>query len=526
MDAESQKPLAQPDRNEDAQSNPPRPALAPGKELASLVVFSAIFLAALVAFYSFVWVPNHNIGGPILNARLSQALGDSASDYISYFPPAENVWYGLAALLSDLTSITADRVAVLMTGLAMLFSTGLAYRIRKLTVGVTPVWFALSAIFLAIMPIVVKNIFGLTIHLVVMGLWPYLNLRLCDPDDTRIGWKLRSVVGLWLGATLTLRYLYSLIVLMVELADALYARRFWSLFRIENLIAGGIVALYLFFWLVLDPSQREAMSAVISAIDGNLVSTKTSVRYAGAFISLSVIFVAVTYVLKLDKRTMVIGLAMVIAGITATWIQARWYEHHLFPVLAAYAAWVWMIHRDIKLLWLTVLALIVAQLIFRYFTLMPHQLTYIELDRAMEEAGVSVTGKRVGILNMHPSPLNQYLARNGAWRWIGANNNAYVAAELDPMDTRRKPRKVAPPVKIDDPGRAMLHDDMLRLWEDMPPDMLILDESTSWPLRDFKVRWAKVFANDKRFMAILDQYRPIMRHKGKRMDFTIYERKD
>lgn len=530
MDAESQKSLvetqpAQIDRNGRARMDQGRTLLPSVTGAAGNVLFAAIFLACLLAFYSFVYVPNHNVGGPILTARLAQALGSSFADYVSYFPPAEHVWFGTAARLSDVTSITPDRMVILMTGVAVLISSALAYRIRKQTVDATPLWFVLSVVALVVLPILVKNIFGLRVHLVVLGLWPYLNLRLCDPDDTRIGWKLRSVVGLWLGATLTLRYIFCIIVLVVELFDALTARRFWTLFRIENLIAGGIVALYLFFWLVLDPSQREVMGAMVSSVDGNLASPTTSIVYAAINFSPALLFVALTFACKLPRRTMVIGLAMIVGGIAAAWIQSRWYEHHLFPTTAAYVAWLWMIHRDVKPLWLAAMALIVAQPLLKQFSLAPSQETYAELDRTLDEAGLTVTGKRVGILNMHPSPLNQYLAREGAWRWNGGINNAYVAAELKAFDSLENAEKRVPAVKLDDPGRAMLHDEMLRLWEDIPPDVLILDERTSWPLRHLNVTWKAAFGNDPRFKAILAQYRPVFVHEGERLNFTYYVRK-
>ena len=68
---------------------------------------------------------------------------------------------------------------------------------------------------------------------------------------------------------LLFKYLYSIVVFLVELADAILQRRSFLLFRIENLIAGAIVALYLFSWLVLDASQRTAIGAVASAIDAH-----------------------------------------------------------------------------------------------------------------------------------------------------------------------------------------------------------------------------------------------------------------
>ena len=70
----------------------------------------------------------------------------------------------------------------------------------------------------------------------------------------------------------------------------------------------------------------------------------------------------------------------------------------------------------------------------------------------------------------------------------------------------------------------MLHEEMLRLWEDMPPDVLILDHSYRWPLRYVDVKWTHVFSEDERFNAILKRYRPVFSHDGKRLEFTYYVR--
>ena len=126
------------------------------------------------------------------------------------------------------------------------------------------------------------------------------------------------------------------------------------------------------------------------------------------------------------------------------------------------------------------------------------------------------------MLTMHPSPFNQFLASHGGIRWNAAVNNSYVAAELKPLDVPENEFMAAPPVKLDDPARKMFHDEMLRLWEDMPPDVLILDHSTSWPLRFIEVDWEQVFANDPRFSAILADYRPVLHHQGDMLDFTVY----
>jgi hypothetical protein len=65
---------------------------------------------------------------------------------------------------------------------------------------------------------------------------------------------------------------------------------------------------------------------------------------------------------------------------------------------------------------------------------------------------------------------------------------------------------------------------MLRLWEDMPPDVLILDQSYHWPLRYIDVDWEHEFSEDPRFNAILKHYRLVIKHDGKRLKFKYYVR--
>lgn len=491
------------------------------------LIAAGALLAALIAFYAHVYSPHQDLAGTALSAQLAVALGDRFSDYSLYFPPAEHAWFGLGVQLSNLTGLRLDLSVIALTGIAVLFSTTLAYRIRKQTVGATPWFLVLSIAALVILPILYKNMFGLREHMVALGLWPYLVLRLSDPDGDKIGWKMRAVVGIWLGATLTLKYLYAIIVLLIELGDAALKRSPMPLFRIENLIAGSIVALYIFAWLILDPAQREAMGAVVSAIDANLASPTQSLKVAAIHGALALFYLALAYFYKLPVRTSVIGLALVAGAIIAAWIQSRWYTHHLFPITLAYMAWLWMIHREVKLLWIVALCVLFVRPVAGEFrSTAPYQISVNELTEAMERSGQSVDGKRVGLLAMHPSPFNQYLASHGGVRWNTSMNNSYVASELLPLDKAENEGLVAGAVTIADPGRALLHDSMLVLWEDAPPDVLILDQSTSWPLRHVEVEWERVFAEDARFQAILSQYRPVFEHEGEWVEFRYFVRKD
>ena len=482
---------------------------------------------ALLLFYGSFYSVHQDLAGSALSGRLAVTLGDSFSDYAIYFPPAERAWFSLAARLSDWSGLRLDLAAVLMTGAAVLFAAGLAYKIRRETVGASPLFLFLSVAVLVVVPILFKNVFGLREHMVALGLWPYLVLRVSDPDDTRIGWRTRLILGLWMGATLLFKYLYAVVVLLVELADAAVQRRTHLLLRIDNIAAGAVVALYLFLWLGIDPDQRAAIGAMFSAIDANLVDVNGSWLQVANNLFAAIFFLLAFRLFQLPARLIALGLVLVAGTVIVAWMQERWYSHHLFPITMAYIAWWWLAGPGFK--WwghLVVPLLLAGPVIREYRNTASYQEAVDELDLALDKAGQSVAGKKVGILTMHPSPYNQYFASHGASRWNSMMNNAYVSAELKPFDRKANARVPPPPVRLTDPGRRMLHDEMLRLWEDMPPDVLILDHSYRWPLRYIDVEWTHVFSKDARFNAILKHYRPVLVHKGKRTRFTYYARAD
>lgn len=483
-------------------------------------VFSYILL-----LYGLRYPLHHDLAGSLLSGRLAVDLGDSYGDYSIYFPPAERVWYSIAARLSDLTGWRLDLTVVAMTGVMVLVSAELAYRIRQSTVGATPLFLVLSVALLVILPILFKNVFGVREHLVALGLWPYLVLRVSDPDGTRIGWRLRAYLGLWMGGTLLFKYLYSVVVLLVELADALIQRRPRLLFRTENLVAGGVVALYLFTWLGLDSSQRAAIGAMLSAIDAALIDPKENWLMVAQNVGYAACFLALLIGFRVPGRMIALCLATVVGAVFVAWTQERWFTHHLFLIILAYVFWWWAAKRYFRWWGHLVVALGLAYpLVTQYLSTFGYQKQVAEVDQAVRDAGQSVAGKRVGILTMHPSPYNQYLASHRAVRWNTQTNNAYISAELKPFDKKENAGKVLPPVKLYDPGRRMLHDQMLRLWEDRPPDVLILDHSYHWPLQYVDVDWEHQFSQDPRFSAILKRYRPLFDHKGRRISFTYYVR--
>ncbi|PHR21842.1 MAG: hypothetical protein COA41_01675 [Sphingopyxis sp.] len=494
-----------------------------------LKLFVAVTLgvfASTLFFYGFIYSLHQDLAGGALSGSLAVALGDSFREYSIYFPPVEKFWFSLAVRLSDLTGLRLDLAIVAMTDAMVLVAATIAYQIRRATVGASPIFFILSVAVLITLPILFKNVFGLREHIVALGLWPYLVLRFSDPEGARIDWRLRLLLGLWVGATLLFKYVYSAVVILVELADSLMQRQPALLFRVENITSGMVVFLYLFVWLGLDPSQRDAIGAMMNSIDANLLDTnENSLKLIHNLLPACLLLFASWYS-GVPGRSSGLAVATVLATLIAAWSQERWYTHHLLPITMAYIAWWWLAARNFRWYFNVAAALLILLPIAGQFvSTRIYQAQSTELEEALEDGGITLSGKRVAILTMHPSPYNQYLASHGAMRWNPMMNNAYVAAELKPFD---KPAIAAsaPPLKLDNPGRKMLHDQMLRLWEDFPPDVLILDGTHRWPLRYIDVDWAHVFSEDPRFKAIFSKYRREMVYNGKRIKFTYYVRAD
>lgn len=484
-------------------------------------------IAGLLLFYGKYYPIHQDLAGSALSGRLALVLGDSFSDYSVYFPPVEKIWFSLAAQLSDLTGLRLDLVVVAMTGVAILFGGGLAYQIRRASVGASPLFFVASVAVLTILPILFKNIFGLREHMVVLGLWPYLVLRISDPESRLIGWRLRAILGLWMGATLLFKYLYSVVVLLVESTDAYLQRQPLALFRLENILAGAVVFLYLFLWLGIDPDQRAAISAMLSAIDAALIDPSENGIKAAQNIALAIILLILSRTTSAPVQPTAIIFGATCGAVIAAWAQERWFSHHLFPIMMAYAMWLWIGLKQFRWWVSAALGLYLCATVYGEFqaTRDYHQ-RLSALEQALNDRGLSVAGKKVALLNAHPSPYNEYLVSHGGLRWTPLMNNAYVAAELEPYDRKANVGKTLPPVKLEEPGRKMLHSQMLQLWDDIPPDIIIVDRTSRWPLRHIAIDWTQAFSNDPRFKVILTKYRSVQAYNGAAIRFTYYVRAD
>jgi hypothetical protein len=495
-------------------------------EIGMNALAASILFVAIIAFYSFQYTIHQDLAGNLLSGKLALQLGEQYELYSIYFPPAEKLWFSLAAKLQEFSGLRSDHIVLAMSYCAVVFSVGFAYSIRKKAVGATPWFFILSLIALTILPILFRNIFGLREHLVALGLYPYLIFRLSDPTGTKISLSWRIAIGLWAGWALLFKYLYAVAILLIEVADAIIQRRFSLLFRIENLIAATIVIAYLFSWLVIKPGNLETISIMKNAVSANLIDAKLNAYYVGFSLVYAAPLFLVGLLYKADHRNMFLCLALLIGAIAVAAIQARWYAHHHFPIILTSVLLFWIIGKNATKIITVCVALLLVHSIYNEFRKSDLNQTRITiLEKSFQDNNISLEKKRVALMAAYPSPFNEVIAKFGGIRWTALMNFAYVAAELKEHDIQENNDSPAPPILEFSDGRNILHDKTLRLWEDFLPDVIIMDHSTSWPLQHLQIRWPNLLSKDIRFNEILKNYELSYTHKNAGLEYQYYTRK-
>jgi hypothetical protein len=496
----------------------------------SLAICGATIVASLFGItwlYGVYYWLHHDLAGAVLTSALALELGDKFWNYSSYFVPVEYLWFAFAVRLGSVIGWGADAVVLAQTCFAVLLSASLGYRVRRVTVGATPWFFVVSYLALLVTPILSKNIFGLREPLIVLGLWPYLVLRASTRDEREVGLPLRTGLAVWLGFTLLFKFFYAVIVLLVEVTDALVQRRVRTLFRAENLIAGAIVLAYVGIWLGFHSEQRRAMSLMHGAISANLLGTEIALRVIAERLVLGLALFLIARRLGSELRLQLIAFATLVGALAAAWLQERWYTHHLFPITMAFMLWWWMAGPPWPKLAHAAFAAILALSIYREYRETRFYYTLANsVEAVFTHAKISLEGKRVALLNQHPSPYNQLLASKGALRWNPYPNIAYVSTELKSFDRPENRRAPTPPLTLSSPGSRLLHSQMLRLWQDYPPDILILDYSYSWPLVYIGVDWKRLLAKDEEFQKVFRNFSLAVRFRVPQMlTFEVYVRK-
>ena len=489
-----------------------------------LGVTCAVF-AAVLAFYHTTYYLHQDLAAGVLGAAVAMEVGADFAKYNVFIPPIEKVWYMLANLINNGTNIGSDLSIVLQTLVVAFVSASLGYAVRRATHGASVWFFVLPLLIGLAFPIFYKNMFGLREHVMIMGLWPYLVLRAGHENSDRIGLPLRIAVGLWLGCTLIFKFYYSLVVFLVEVADAVLSRRFMALFRIENLISGGMVFIYLLIWLGFDAGQRANMVALRDAMEANLSDQSASLIKALIYFAFAAAFWMFAHLQKTDARRNAIGLAAVVGAILAAWVQQRWYEHHVFPILVCFMAWWWLVGpRLSKATHVAVFVALAVPSYGKFQRTFLYQIAANRTDAALRQQGIDLAGKRVGVLHQHPSPFSEVLIAQGALRWSLHANVSYVNGRLLPFDTPDMRGAAVPQLVYDDPLSQVFHDPLMTFWTDFPPDVLILDATNQWPLKHITYQWDDVFARDLQFQEVFANYTLVFENERPFSNFAYYVR--
>ena len=487
------------------------------------VLIASFFTAAVIFLYMYQYSIHYDLAGASLSGKLAGELGDEFDRYSLYFPPAERIWYSAVAQIQSITNWRLDLVAVSLTSLMVFISASFAYFIRRNTVGATPLFFVVSLAALLFLPIVFKNIFGLREHLVVLGLWPYLVFRISDPSGKKLSLTWRIVLGVWLGSMLLFKYFYAVVVLMVELLDAALQKRGEIVFRIENVIAGSVVCLYLLLWLGLDPTAREALLAMKSALGANVIDWQQNLTNVAMHTCLALAFLVMARISRANFRLTLIGFAVVVGAIAVTALQARWYTHHLFPIFLANILMFWMVGKNLSFMLKIAVFVLLAHTGFKQFQQIDFYQNWTKnLQASLESNSVSFADKRIALFNAHPSPFNQVIAQQGGFRWSPFVNIAHVATALKEKDVLENAGTPNPPIHFDEPEQKKIQQHLMQLMVDSPPDIIIMDHSTNWPLNYLTSDWKSAFSNDDRFTKLLDGYRLSYSHSDEFLKYDLY----
>ncbi len=481
--------------------------------------------AAVLTLYATNYSLHQDLAGGVLSGRLALEMGARFDLYSAYFPPIERFWYIIAAAWGGWTGVGLVNAIIVQTLFAVLISALLGFVIRQRTLGAGTAFFIVPFLLLLVLPILYKNIFGLREHLVILGLWPYLVLRAAGNKAINVGRGLRVLLGFWMGFTLLFKYLYSIVVFLIEVADTVEHRRFLTLFRIETLVSAGVVFIYLLVWLGFNPAQLEALSLMRGAIGANLTDPAAALKAGFNVTGTGFVIWLLLFRFKIAQQQRLLGLAAVVGVVIVAWLQERWYTHHLFPVTMAFMAWWWMVGAALPK-WLHILPAIVLAVPFQhqFAKTRDYQVRVLEVVDALEAAGISLTDKRVGLLAQHPSPFNQVIAAQDGLRWTPLMNVPYVSTELKPFDTPQNRGQIPPAVALDAPGARLLHGQLMSLWRDEPPDVLILDTSYQWPLHFLQFSWEQVLSEDPEFQEVFAAYEPVLTHDAALVTFTYYVR--
>lgn len=75
---------------------------------------ASILFVAIILFYSFEYTIHQDLAGNLLSGKLALQLGEQYEFYSIYFPPAEKLWFSIAAQIQAISGFRSDHVVLAM----------------------------------------------------------------------------------------------------------------------------------------------------------------------------------------------------------------------------------------------------------------------------------------------------------------------------------------------------------------------------------------------------------------------------
>ncbi len=480
-----------------------------------------VFLLGVLPSLVVLWmIPDliplhHDLAGMVNEAGFTIREPQIVSKYGSPLIPMEQFFYGLPVYLSTWINIPVYQGIVLQCFLVLqlgaLLTCWIIYKggLSKSRVQ-TLIWIAgiYGINFLLPLAYRSRNIFGLREHLFVALILPFLMLLCARLSGFHPGRLLAAMVGIVAGLAIIFKPVYVLLFLFVETVFLVYNRRLFAFARIETLFIVLVGSGYLFYWFFYT-EYFIRIKNLISAVQGYLVPQLALI--ATEFFYLAPAIVLLVHILFRRKaitqqdntaiQKTVILFSACISSALVLQLQQRGYSHHSFPIavfVIVFALSIWhVLSKKILTIFLIFCTYSILHEVNLKFQLIGNQ--------AGRSIGTIIQNKTVAAISPHLRPFHTAILKNGAKWQFPVRNMAYLATEYKRFDVPDSDFNYIPIESFSESGR-FIHQQVIGMLEDYPPDFIIVDTSTQWPLKYIQVNYLEALKMDEKFQLIWRNY--------------------
>lgn len=480
-----------------------------------------VFLFGVIPSFAVLWIVpdliplHHDLAGMINEAGFIIREPDVESKYGIPHIPVEHLFYGLPIYLATWTGIPEYRLIVLQCFLVIQLCTlltcwviyrGGLVKSKVLAViwvlGIYSVIYALPLIFNA------RNIFSLREHLFIAFILPYLMLLCARLSDFTPSKSLTISAGIFGGIGIIFKPVYVFLFVIVEVVYLIRSKRIYSFIRLEALVIISIGSCYLLYWFFYT-NYFVQIKYIVSSVQGYL--NPQSALLATEFYQASPAIILLIHILfrrkEVNKKSnsvfnhAIIIFSACLGAIFVSHLQQRGFSHHAYPITVftiIFALAVWpVISKKVLTIFM----------IFSVFIILNRVNLKLQMvvNQASQSIGSIIEGKTIAVISPHLRPYHTAILKNGAKWQFPIKNLTYLATEYKRFDQPNHDIKYIPVTNFSVNGQY-LHQSVIKSLEDYPPNFIIVDTSTQWPMNYIQVNYLEALKMDEKFQSIWKNY--------------------